>query len=137
MRRIADAYFTSMWFERNMNCMGVGESKREEELMTHTAKMTCNMVALRAGRSTVLPSAGEAEIVSALPADVVIAEMVVESLGVGVSSCAVEPETAVGCCGIGRLDGGRDGGRWGKGGCHCERVEIELEDVEGHERSVG
>lgn len=40
------------------------------------------MVTLSAGRATVLPLAGEAEVAGALPADVVVAEVVVEGLGV-------------------------------------------------------
>ena len=99
--------------------------------------MTSNMVAFCAGCSAVLPFAGEAEIVCALPTDMVVAEMMVESLGVEISSRTVLPETVVGCCGIwveDGFDGG--GGREGTSG-HGERVEVELENVEGHERSVG
>jgi hypothetical protein len=98
--------------------------------------MTSNMVALCAGCSAVLPFAGEAEIVCALPANVVVAEMMVESLGVEISSGTVLPETVVGCCGI-WVEDGFDRGGGGEGGCHSERVEVELENVEGHERSVG
>lgn len=63
--------------------------------MNHTAKMTSNVVALCASCSAVLPFAGEAKIVCALPADVVVAEMMIESLGVEVSSRAILPETIV------------------------------------------
>lgn len=104
--------------------------------MRHTAKMTCNVVTLCAGCSAVLPFAGEAEIVCAFPADVVVAEMMIESLGVEISSRAVLPETVVGCCGI-WVEDGLDGGGRREGGGHGERVEVELENVEGHERSVG
>lgn len=54
------------------------------------------VVTLCAGGTTVLPLAGETEIVGALATDVVVAEMVVESLGVGKGLTAVDPETLVG-----------------------------------------
>ena len=53
------------------------------------------MVALCACCAAVLPLAGEAEVVCALPADVVVAEVVVEGLWVGEALRAVDPETGV------------------------------------------
>lgn len=44
--------------------------------------MTCNVIALRTGSSTVLPLACEAEVSCTLSAYVVVAEVVVERLGV-------------------------------------------------------
>ena len=49
------------------------------------------MVALGAGGGAVLPLAGEAEVVRRLAADVVVAEVVVEQLGVGERGGAAEP----------------------------------------------
>ena len=54
-----------------------------------------DVVALRAGDVAVAPSAGEAEVVGGLAADVVVAEVVVEDLGVGEGAGAVLPETLV------------------------------------------
>lgn len=47
-----------------------------------TSEMGGNMVPLSAGRAAVLPVAGEAEVARGLAANVVVAEVVVESLGV-------------------------------------------------------
>jgi hypothetical protein len=53
--------------------------------------MTGNMVAFCTGSDAVLPFASEAEIVGALPANVVIAEVMVKSFGVGERFGAFEP----------------------------------------------
>ena len=45
--------------------------------------MTCNVIPLGTRSSAILPFASKAEVVCALPADVVVAEMVVEGLWVG------------------------------------------------------
>ena len=74
--------------------------------------MAGDMVTLCAGCATILPPAGEAEIVGALAANVVIAEMVVEGLWVEKGVCAVIPETSV--C-RGRRGGGTSGGGRGRG----------------------
>lgn len=44
--------------------------------------MASNMISLCAAGAAILPLAGETEIVGALAADVVVAEMVVEHLGI-------------------------------------------------------
>ena len=53
--------------------------------------MTGNMVALSTGSDAVLPFASEAEIVGALPADVVVAEVIVKSFGLVERFGAFEP----------------------------------------------
>lgn len=63
--------------------------------MTKTSKMAGDVIALGTGRCAVSPFASEAEVISALPAYVIVAEMVVEGLGVGKRPCTVEPLTVV------------------------------------------
>jgi hypothetical protein len=76
----------------------------------HTSEMTSDMVALGTGRATVLPLASETEVVCALSADVVVAEMVVEHLCVFEALGTLFPlADKNGCC-LGGIDGG-DGGR--------------------------
>ena len=53
--------------------------------------MTGNVIALSTGGPAVLPLAGQTEVAGALPANVVIAEMVVEGLWVGEDLFAVDP----------------------------------------------
>lgn len=65
--------------------------------------MTGDVVTLGTGSATVLPFASETEIVGTLAANMIIAEMVVEGLGVGEILPAIDPKT---------LEGGRLGG-WG------------------------
>lgn len=67
-----------------------------------TSEMTGDMISLRASCTTILPLASETKVVGALPADVVVAEVVVEEFGVGVGFSAVNPQTDQG-----RLVGGR------------------------------
>jgi hypothetical protein len=55
--------------------------------------MGSNMVPLSAGRAAVLPVAGKAEVVGGFATDVVVAEVVVESLGVAKRSTARLPLT--------------------------------------------
>ena len=77
-----------------------------------TSEVTGDMVALSAGRPAILPLAGQAQIAGALPADVIIAEVVVESFGVGEDLVAADPLT--GMAGGGLVSGrgrGRGGGR--------------------------
>jgi hypothetical protein len=59
-------YFAGMGLERGVN-----------------SEMGSDVVTLCAGGAAVLPSAGETEVVGALSADVVVAEMVVERLWIG------------------------------------------------------
>ena len=67
------------------------------------------MVSFSTSSATVLPLAGETEIVGALSANVVVAEMVIEGLWVCKGERAVKPLTAVE--GLGRVLGwGGDGG---------------------------
>jgi hypothetical protein len=67
------------------------------------------VVPLGAGGAAVLPPAGETEIVGALSAYVVVAEMVIEGLWVGKGEGAVEPLAAVEGLGL-VLGRGGDGG---------------------------
>jgi|HubBroStandDraft_1064217.scaffolds.fasta_scaffold1906435_1 hypothetical protein len=53
------------------------------------------MIALRTGRCAVSPFASEAEVIGALPAYVIVAEMIVEGLRVRKRFCTVEPLTVV------------------------------------------
>jgi len=55
--------------------------------------MAGDMISLCASSTTVLPFASKTEIVCALPANMVIAKMVVEGFRVGKGLDAVEPET--------------------------------------------
>jgi ribosome-associated toxin RatA of RatAB toxin-antitoxin module len=55
--------------------------------------MTCDMVSFRTGNVAFLPLASKTEIVSALPSDVVVAQMVVEYFRIVESFIAVEPLT--------------------------------------------
>lgn len=57
--------------------------------------MTSDMIALRTGRCAVSPFASEAKVIGALPAYVIVAEMIVEGLRVRVRFCTVEPLTVV------------------------------------------
>ena len=63
--------------------------------MTMTSKMAGNMISLGTGCCAVSPFASETEVISALPAYVIIAEMIVEGLRVRKRLCAVEPLTVV------------------------------------------
>ena len=63
--------------------------------MTRTSKMAGDMIALRTDRCTVSPFTSEAEIISALPAYVIVAKMIVERLRVRKRLCTVEPLTIV------------------------------------------
>lgn len=56
---ILDAYLTCMRFEGDMDCMAVNRSKQMEELLMHTAKMTCDVISLGAGGSAIFPFASE------------------------------------------------------------------------------
>ena len=57
--------------------------------------MAGDVIPLCASSCAVFPFASETEVICALPADVVVAEMIVKSLGVGEGLCAFEPLTAV------------------------------------------
>jgi hypothetical protein len=57
--------------------------------------MTGDVVPLGTGGSAVSPFAGETEVVGALPADVVVAEVEVEDFWISEFSDATEPETFV------------------------------------------
>jgi hypothetical protein len=67
--------------------------------------VTGYVVALCAGGATVLPLAGETEVVCALAADVVVAKMVVEGLRVREILGTLDPQTLVSSrvCGRGQL----------------------------------
>jgi hypothetical protein len=57
--------------------------------------MASDMIALRTGRYAVSPFASEAEVISALPAYVIVAEMNVEGFRVRKRLCTVKPLTVV------------------------------------------
>jgi hypothetical protein len=61
-------------------------------------KMASYMVSFGTGRPAVLPLAGQAQIIGAFPADVVVAEMVVQLFRITESQGTVDPETFVGLC---------------------------------------
>jgi len=58
-----------------------------------TSEVTGDMITFCTGGAAVPPLAGETEVVGALPANVVVAEMVVERLWVGESERTVHPQT--------------------------------------------
>jgi hypothetical protein len=65
----------------------------------HTAKMTCDVISFCTGGATILPLASETQIVSALPADVDAAKVVVKGFRVREGLRTLEPETDVLWCG--------------------------------------
>ena len=62
--------------------------------------MTGNVIALSTGGPAVLPLAGQTEVAGALPANVVIAEVIVESLGIWQDLVARYPLAAVARSGV-------------------------------------
>jgi hypothetical protein len=84
---------------------GLGEIK--------TSKVASDMIAFCTGGRTAFPFASETEVVGALPANVIVTEMIIESLGVGERLCAVEPLALVKRRGVERkrLVMGARGGR--------------------------
>jgi len=89
----------------------------------NTSEMTGDMISLGTRCATVLPLAGEAEIVGALTADMVVAEMVIKSLWVSKGQLTVLPLTIVGGLrGIWFWGGTRRGDRrrGGKGRRHVQ-----------------
>lgn len=62
-----------------------------KKLIARTSEMRRDVIALSARSATVLPFAGEAQIAGALAADVLIAQVVVERLGVRQHLVAVDP----------------------------------------------
>jgi hypothetical protein len=107
-----------VWTENGrMRYMG-GEVRQDG----NTSEMAGDMITLGTGCAAVLPLAGEAEVVGALAANMVIAEMVVEGLWVEKGLSAVAPETFVGRRrGRGRTSGG--GGGRGRKSSHVEGQE--------------
>jgi hypothetical protein len=91
-----------------MRYMG-GEDRQEG----NTSEMAGDMVTLGTCCAAVLPLAGEAEVVGALAANMVIAEMVVEGLWVEKGLSTVVPEAFVGR-GRGRGVASRGGGGGGR-----------------------
>jgi hypothetical protein len=58
--------------------------------------MASDMITLGTSSGTVFPLACEAEVISALSTNVIVAEMIVKSLGVREGLCAFEPLALVG-----------------------------------------
>ena len=58
--------------------------------------MTSNMVPLCTGCPAILPIASQTQVVGALAADMIVAQVAIESFGVGESFLAVDPFTFVG-----------------------------------------
>jgi hypothetical protein len=63
-----------------------------------------DVISLRASCAAVLPLTSETEVVGALSADVVVAEVVVEYFGVGIRLAAVHPKAEQGRLVRGRRD---------------------------------
>lgn len=84
-----------------------------------TSEVAGNVISLRASCTTILPLASETKVIGAFSADMVVAEVVVESFGVGVGLAAVDPKTNQGRLARGRrywgwlLFGGGGGRSWG------------------------
>ena len=74
---------------------------------TVTSEMAGDVISFRASCTTIFPFASEAKVVSTLPTDVVVAEVVVEDFGVCVGLPAVYPKADQG----GFVRGVRDWGR--------------------------
>lgn len=60
---------------------------------SHTSEMTGDVISFGAGSSTILPLASKAEVICALPSDVIVAKMVVQCLRVGERLDAINPKT--------------------------------------------
>ena len=58
-----------------------------------TSEVTCDVISLGASCTAIFPLASETKIVGALSADMVVAEVVVEDLGVGVGLATIDPKT--------------------------------------------
>ena len=85
-----------MGFEGCVDCKGevsmeVDSGSEKEQ----TAKMTCDVISFGTSGATVLPLAGETQIVGAFPADVYVAKVVVQGLWVREGLGALQPETDV------------------------------------------
>jgi len=83
-----------------------------------TSEVTGDVIPLRASCTTIFPLASETKVVSTFSADMVVAEVVIESFGVGVGLAAVDPKTDQGRLVRGRrywgwLLFGGGGGVWG------------------------
>jgi len=74
--------------------MTVSKGRKEKE-KKNTSEMTGYMIPLCTRCATILPLASKTEIVCALPADVSVAEMVVELVWLSERLVAVLPETRV------------------------------------------
>lgn len=70
------------------------------------------MVTFSASSTAILPLAGEAEVIRGFAADVVVAEVVVESLSVGKRSSALFPSARERVGGLGLSGGGSRSVRW-------------------------
>lgn len=57
-----------------------------------TPEVAGDVISFRASCTTIFPFAGEAKVVSTLPADVVVAQVVIEDFRVSVGLFAVDPE---------------------------------------------
>jgi hypothetical protein len=57
--------------------------------------VTSDMVALCASSRTILPPASQTKIIGALSSDMIVAEMVIEGLGIAVGLSAILPQTLV------------------------------------------
>lgn len=57
-----------------------------------TSEVTGDVIPFRASRTTIFPFAGETEVVGALSADMVVAQVVIKQFGVGVGLYAVSPK---------------------------------------------
>ena len=98
-----------MRFERRVYYGTSTRVRKAADVETHkanTSEVTGDVISFRTSCAAILPFASETKVVSALSADVVVAEVVVEEFGVGIRLSAVDPKA-----GQGRFVGGiRD---WG------------------------
>lgn len=65
--------------------------------------MACDVVPLCACRSTIFPLASEAQVIGALAANVVVAQVAIESFGIGESHSTIGPLAWMGILGNGRI----------------------------------
>jgi hypothetical protein len=81
--------------------------KKEEICERRTPEVGCDVVAFCTCGTTVLPLACQTKVVGTLTTDMIVAEMVVESLWVCEGKSAILPETLVGLSWLVGLTGGR------------------------------
>jgi hypothetical protein len=95
-RRCTGTHIAYMGLERGMNCRRpMSTLSVAWEKSGGTSQMAGDMIALCTCGGAIFPFASEAEVIGALPANVVVAKMIVKRLGVGEGFGAFEPLTVV------------------------------------------